>query len=998
MGNSKKKEDSQEETFHVEVIEKARVAAVPSDEDYEDDVETKKKGKKKGKGKAKADKPAARWEYYVKWANYSRKHNTWEPEGNVAGCQRLLASFWEEIGTDNADYFIGYEVAASKEWIRREKDYFAREYEAEGLQAKARAEEAKRQKASAKRKRKSASAEVAGVSASKKSKSRTTSLALSDSDSDSDDDIPLIAKQKLGKKAESSDDLPARKKLKTETSISVATDPGRSKPKETPVAGQHELAASIFSEPLPAPAVGSQIPRPLPPPPPPKSRPSSAKPSPTVPASIPWRPSNPHAKLVVMESENIASGSGISTKQRLAQGALAPTRPNAIPLPAPKQKVPPPPLRINSGGMMNLSFKKKPPATPVLGLGGSFATEDNRSTLATQSPVADQEPTLAALNARLSPVPQEDYIMHGLEDEPLYPGPPAVTERPSPARPHVAPELSAAERFLQTFMPPALAAPLIPAVEQPFEPQPPRPLVPKKLPPPTPKIPKRWTWSGGVFSEAKPSEPIFHATFSDATEPVQGGMRFSIALATMDRLYLPSFHDAADLDSILPACKGPHQFARLGPKENDDVQPLQIFSTYMSKMQKIILLPISLDNTVIAHIILFHHSTTLATRRFRPPMVLQRAGTLVAALVPWDLMSGQLTKHSRKPPNTYLPVNADLDEAMISDEIRWTRSIRTKSTYHHALRILKFPKWLHDYLLAEGRERTFWVWWEGGDGTKKKAGMETHLLHAIMEQCRARKVRQNLAEARIVFVHVGALRTLFKRQGVLEIIAGCPHIQFYTYGTHETVPPEYWGVREIYPCGGIVTFTPKAILDDPIGVLHRISQIHSHPLWECYILPSALGMVAKLHLQTGNDDPLALCDREPFAGLLDAIENGELSLLTSPPPYELSPTRTNDPRQGWLRKHWSHRPHGPLSVLQSCIDVFNSSYANIQQVQWPATIHASISEDLANMRCQPIFMQHYRRYVVLESPQERRVPVPDGLEWTTTAKFDFKDDFFPRQE
>ncbi|KAF8078395.1 hypothetical protein FPV67DRAFT_1403111, partial [Lyophyllum atratum] len=106
-----------------EVITKARVASASSDEDATDneDETIKRKGKKKGKGKDRADKPAARWEYYVKWAGYKSKYNTWEPEENVAGCQRLLASFWEHIGTDNADYFVGHEVKAEPQWISKSK-------------------------------------------------------------------------------------------------------------------------------------------------------------------------------------------------------------------------------------------------------------------------------------------------------------------------------------------------------------------------------------------------------------------------------------------------------------------------------------------------------------------------------------------------------------------------------------------------------------------------------------------------------------------------------------------------------------------------------------------------------------------------------------------------------------------------------------------------------------------------------------------------------------
>jgi hypothetical protein len=59
--------------------------------------------------------------------------------------------------------------------------------------------------------------------------------------------------------------------------------------------------------------------------------------------------------------------------------------------------------------------------------------------------------------------------------------------------------------------------------------------------------------------------------------------------------------------------------------------------------------------------------------------------------------------------------------------------------------------------------------------------------------------------------------------------------------------------------GGIITFSPSAMFHDPIEMLHKIKQIKAHSLWECYILPSALGMLAKM--VCGDDDPLAVLER-----------------------------------------------------------------------------------------------------------------------------------------
>ena len=42
---------------------------------------------------------------------------SWEPEENLEGCERLRESFWRHIGMDDRDYMVGYEVSASHAWI-----------------------------------------------------------------------------------------------------------------------------------------------------------------------------------------------------------------------------------------------------------------------------------------------------------------------------------------------------------------------------------------------------------------------------------------------------------------------------------------------------------------------------------------------------------------------------------------------------------------------------------------------------------------------------------------------------------------------------------------------------------------------------------------------------------------------------------------------------------------------------------------------------------------
>jgi hypothetical protein len=93
----------------------------------------------------------------------------------------------------------------------------------------------------------------------------------------------------------------------------------------------------------------------------------------------------------------ISSGSGLSTKQRLAQGALEPKRPNAPFPPKSKANAPLPNKTASATVMKNLSFKKKP---AILSVNTSpTLSHDNFHHAPSPTLHQIQEPTLASLNA-----------------------------------------------------------------------------------------------------------------------------------------------------------------------------------------------------------------------------------------------------------------------------------------------------------------------------------------------------------------------------------------------------------------------------------------------------------------------------------------------------------------------------------------------------------------------------------------------------------------------
>lgn len=184
-------------------------------------------------------------------------------------------------------------------------------------------------------------------------------------------------------------------------------------------------------------------------------------------------------------------------------------------------------------------------------------------------------------------------------------------------------------------------------------------------------------------------------------------------------------------------------------------------------------------------------------KRFNVPKDFQQSGTFVAALIPWALSPLYQTHEWRKPFGPNAPADVALGLPML-DADRWDFSLRTNPAYHHALHVLEFPKWLHDFMSLPNRP--YCVWWTPSDGTTSEPGLETKLLHTIMEKCRAKNVGHK-ADVRVVFIHVGSLKTLHKLPALVERRNKRPDLQFFTYGSHETVSPQRWGIHEIFVLG-----------------------------------------------------------------------------------------------------------------------------------------------------------------------------------------------------
>ncbi|KAF9455559.1 hypothetical protein BDZ94DRAFT_1277929, partial [Collybia nuda] len=990
-------EESENEVFHVEVLMAARVVADETDSDSDDSFVGKKKKKKdkKGKGGAKdkgGEDPAAHWEYLVKWAGYESDANSWEPESNVAECQRLLKSFWAEFDDHERDYAIGDVIEPSIKWIKKEKRFFAREFSdaQEKLRIEGERAERERTKKTKKRSRKSSPGDP--MSSFFPNKKRKTVFSDDDNDyndNDNESHVPLRiilpAKRKEPPVSESSDDddtplssqVHIKKTMKTGVSSRAVTNVTMEHPKKptppiprrvppipkksgtattsmqrsnttTPVIPQQapsyladegrqnpkpsDSGPSLFSTPSSPVELPSNVPprRPLPLPKPP------VKTTLTIPPKIPRRLTNPHVKLSGMAPEAIASGGGISTKQRLAQGALAPTLPKAIAPPtAATRGRPTLPYLKTSSLMPHLTFKKNRPALSADASGNSSTThalnDQVQGGRTPQSSIDQSKTTLAALNMRpsvqgstsaspapalldvpLTTSPQEYTLQDPIFSDPFSRN--ATSSSSATIGPPLAPVRTAAEEFLSTIIPPDLITPLVPAPEISYEPMPPPHLVPKRTSLST-KIPKKWTWTGGLYFEGQ-DKPICNVTMRDTS-----GFRFSSLMDHWDRITFPSFHDVADVPMILLACKPPTHVARLAPAAPEDHSPMTILSIHIVKHQKVVLVPVQLNNVVTGHILFFHHVMAQFTQKFNIPSEVQEVHSLVAVFLPWVLPEAKLKLQWRKPPTEYLPAKTAF-KPMIPDKLRWTRLVKTKPLYQHALRILKFPSKLHEFMSQEKHHRTYGLCPETSS-KKGQRGLETTMLISIMDQCRAKL--KSPTDARVVFIHISALKNLLKIPSLLGQRNKENIVQFYVYGTHHSISPELWRFTEVYQCGGVVTFTPLAILEDPIGVKKRIKEINEHPFWACYILPTVLGMTIKG--DAGEADPITLFqDRGKLvcSFIPKAVTKGKLSLMHSPPDWT---GNSREKSLAWVANQYSSSFQTIQEIMESALNAFNARYS-----------------------------------------------------------------------
>ncbi|KAL5534576.1 hypothetical protein ACEPAG_1039 [Sanghuangporus baumii] len=506
---------------------------------------------------------------------------------------------------------------------------------------------------------------------------------------------------------------------------------------------------------------------------------------------------------------------------------------------------------------------------------------------------------------------------------------------------------------------------------------------------------KKWSWTGELFVDtADVADKLCNITIHSTSETAEIGFRLCTILDGKDSLRFSKAYISAEMNLILQGLRKVDQIAKIGHRRQEDQEPLTTFMEYLTRRSLIIACAGISQLGHVAEMIVFPAANKDFCERLDIPLSYKSAGCLLVALMPWHIPP---SKYGLK----YLRTD-ELRDARMETELRTMRreysSLASRPHIETAFRILGFDFSFVKFLPS----RKFCVWSYQVDAEPTERGRkfskvrsETKALFDVLSFLKAKNVGYDDLDARVVFVHVGSVRSIQKLPGIVSRRLEKPEVQFITYGTHESVKPSLWGFREIYPLGGIVTFTATALLESPFYVAELIEQIHKHPHWECYILPSVLAVFVRQSCP--GEDPLSFYTREPyhFGRIFNLIEEGKVAMMQSPGLYHGSRSEFGQAElDEWVATQFGILSKTSFQLLEDCWTAFVAECSNKSETELRSTIELEIVRDLSRLQTQQTIRESHRRFVVIKAMQDEHISMSkDGFEWRTAHEFTFGDGF-----
>ncbi|KAJ3880040.1 hypothetical protein F5051DRAFT_502134 [Lentinula edodes] len=899
------------------------------------------------------------WLYLVKLQTPTR----WEPQEYIANCQRLLASFWKEIGGDDEDYHPGYNYKEKIRFARKNPDAMRRV-----AAQKAKAAERDRKKEQRKQKQKPVIAKAATQETAKaptstqESKRPSSSMAVKvrvkeeydrratvsktisksmpkpaiqpeASSSDSEPDIPIMKMVKKTRRVEQESSSP-------DSSLEPEAEPplvkGKRKRPNVKAVGLNcfvvILRAYIQVEQRSA-AEETEPPRYMNPGPSNlslqtetklvnKNKPSLPRLRTARPASGPSNTTHstslptlaklkiPTPSLPKPTTEGSASAGGSAFMKTPTQGAL---KTDALPekdIGGSRPHLP----RKSTSSLNGISFKKNrggpiKPSSPDVVSATRTPRHSSRPIMASEDQVSSFQKTLNnPTNPQVEPFvplastsgarPSDDWGMDPSAAD-LNHSLPISSRRSSMLN-------DEGESFLSSVMPTTKTA----GVEY-------------VLPKSESRISSKTNaiWAGELILEI------------DEVDEAQ--------TMSMESLLLASDPSAGQISLTQAACSPVQEWGWLCAAKEEEARKFGQIADLLSHKKWVAFIPVAVEGNVVA-INLIYPSTL--THLCLPPVksFVPSETVLIVSLHNWvinaeDFPLDDALKHFvQRIDNAYdrrdFKLPRGVYEAYGEPGIKPLEGLLGhKLTTKHAVRMLELPELLHSYLVSGG-ERPFALWPPVDSeifGLSPVSEIEREMLSTLLNEYPA-TVNQGTvgmewdSSLKVIFAHVNSLVPSLGRRDIRDIPGLSEYrmmndVRFFVYGSSDIVNPRFSDIiEEIWHIGlgGIVTFTPNALLSNPLGVHERILQIEEHDFWACYILPAVIGMAVSVayrdrehviqkriackankhmprctvsqsidpDIDNGVDEPISCtCDGFGYEWLLDAIDEELVSIVGAPP-------------------------------------------------------------------------------------------------------------------
>ncbi|KAF5391133.1 hypothetical protein D9757_003024 [Collybiopsis confluens] len=867
---------------------KKKVEQRPAETDETFQVEYFKKVKVNEDGK---------WRYLVKWYGYDDSDDdTWEPQKNIANCQRLLSSFWQEIGVDDEDYKTGWEGIPTKKWIKKEKAYFAANHKERDRQKRLEAQRAR---------------EIEQEKKKEENKKKQKTIVKKEKASEtSDSDVPLSTPLKGKQKANSIEFEANISKINKKRKRSVEEPDERGKKKPPPPPNDKEGSA-VLPEKNPAVSLFSSPPdEPIKSKPPPLrnpslssffSPPSSAEPSRNDPvakapnsiychtsrpsvaqsSTASSTPTLPTPRWVGFQAQNLPQPQpaepafGISTKQRLMQRALEIHTPTTK-LSEPSQKS----MSVN-GAHVNLAARASPTA-PEMQMrefrSSSSLTPTISTPTAVRQPSIDNNlgPSLSRIQSRPSSVESSASVssMLRLSQTPVQS--PVISALPPPVSAgHSSKVADEAENFLRSIPLPlqcvlcaSFSRPCFYSTSARYLSATSRIESPCISPLISASVPReRALWTGKILMHTGQdyklqtvcSEGMLMPSnlTGEQTGLKRGEMPLKVAMTYIDaQLSIESFYKTNILDPVLSAFNPVQEQGWLCAGSEEEMKNLNKVAQFLHRRKLVGSVPIIVEGKSSALLVL--HASTLVHKRL--PAASPNELTVNVALFTWMLGADKREQpwkhHSDILGKAWLRRDPKLPQGLYQPrgETGAQRDSSSEAMVKHGVRMLEFPEMLHSYLASES-ERSFSLWPSTASEAfqvSKIPAIEQEMLIATMKQYHSSVNRGVVSmevntHLKILFLHANSLGAGLgnvRNMPGLAKYRSLNDVRFLAYGSSDIVNLSLANIiEEIWPIGGLVTFTPGAIRADPLGTYQRLRQIEQHESWACFVLPAAIGMV-----------------------------------------------------------------------------------------------------------------------------------------------------------